>query len=131
MQESLHTYSPGQRSPWGRHSLAFGDPASCDRGNQQGEALAIVIHNAAIATVDDGDTVHYDAAIAIEADRIAAIGPNAGILARYPAAERIDGTGKMVLPGFANIHTHLTRERRLMGRREVLEHAARQGHGEV
>ena len=70
--------------------------------------MAIVIHNAAIATVDDGDTVHYDAAIAIEADRIAAIGPNADILARYPAAERIDGTGKMIMPGFANIHTHLT-----------------------
>jgi len=70
--------------------------------------LTIVIHNAAIATVDDRDTVHYDAAIAIEADRIIAIGPNADILARYPAAEGIDGTGKMVLPGFANIHTHLT-----------------------
>jgi 5-methylthioadenosine/S-adenosylhomocysteine deaminase len=70
--------------------------------------LTTVIHNAAIATVDDRDTVHYAAAIAIEADRIAAIGPNADILARYPAAERIDGAGKLVMPGFANIHTHLT-----------------------
>src|SRR5260370_5898161 len=75
---------------------------------KRGEALATVIHNAVIATVDDRDTVHYDAAIAIEADRIAAIGPNADILARYPAAERIDGAGKLVMPGFANIHTHLT-----------------------
>ena len=70
--------------------------------------MAIVIHNAAIATVDDRDTVHYGAAIAIGADRIAAIGPSADILARYPAAERIDGTGKLIMPGFANIHTHLT-----------------------
>ena len=70
--------------------------------------MATVIHNAAIATVDDRDTVHYGAAIAIDADRIAAIGPTAEILARYPAAERIDGTGKLVMPGFANIHTHLT-----------------------
>jgi 5-methylthioadenosine/S-adenosylhomocysteine deaminase len=70
--------------------------------------LRIVIHDAAIVTVDDGDSVHYDAAIAIEGDRIAAIGPGAQILARYPAAERIDGTGKMVMPGFANTHTHLT-----------------------
>ena len=70
--------------------------------------MAIVIHNAAIATVDDRDSVHYDAAIAIEGDRITAIGPTPEILARYPAAERIDGTGKLVMPGFANIHTHLT-----------------------
>ena len=70
--------------------------------------MTTVIHNAAIVTVDDGDTVHYGAAIAIEGDRIAAIGPSAELLARYPAAEKVDGTGKMVMPGFANIHTHFT-----------------------
>jgi 5-methylthioadenosine/S-adenosylhomocysteine deaminase len=73
-----------------------------------GGVLATVIHNAAIATVDDGDTVHYGAAIAIEGDRIAAIGESAAILARYPKAERIDGSGKLVMPGFANVHTHYT-----------------------
>jgi 5-methylthioadenosine/S-adenosylhomocysteine deaminase len=73
-----------------------------------GDTLATIIHNATIVTVDDHDTVHYRAALAVEGDRIAAIGPSAEILARFPAAERIDGTGKMVMPGFANIHTHLT-----------------------
>jgi len=70
--------------------------------------MTIVIHNAAIATVDDRDTVQYGAAIAITADRIATIGPSAEVLARHPTAERIDGTGKLVMPGFANLHTHLT-----------------------
>ncbi len=70
--------------------------------------MTIVIHNAAIVTVDDRDSVHYAAAIAIEGDRIAAIGPSADTLARYPDAERIDGKGKMVMPGFANVHTHFT-----------------------
>src|SRR5437879_2264336 len=70
--------------------------------------MTIVIHDAVIVTADDRDTVHYGAAIAIEDRRIAAIGASAEILARYPAAERIEGRGKMVLPGFANIHTHLT-----------------------
>ena len=50
--------------------------------------MTIVIHDAAIATVDDQDTLHYGAAIAIDGDRIAAIGPSAEILARYPAAEK-------------------------------------------
>src|SRR5258708_23719268 len=70
--------------------------------------MTTVIHDTVIVTADDRDTVHYDAAIAIEAKRIAATGPSAEILARYPAAERIDGRGKMVMPGFANTHTHLT-----------------------
>jgi cytosine/adenosine deaminase-related metal-dependent hydrolase len=70
--------------------------------------LVTVIHNATIVTVDDHDSVHYDAAIAIDGKRIADIGPSAEILARYPNADVIDGTGKMVMPGFANVHTHLT-----------------------
>lgn len=78
--------------------------AVCTRG----EELVTVIHNAAIATVDERDTVHYGAAIAIEGARIAAIGDSAAVLARYPTAEKVDGTGKLVMPGFANVHTHLT-----------------------
>ncbi len=69
--------------------------------------MAIVIHGAAVVTVDADDTVIYDGAVAIEADRIAAVGPSRDILARYPSAERIDGSGKAVMPGFANVHTHL------------------------
>lgn len=70
--------------------------------------MVTVIHNAAIATVDDRDAVQYGAAIAIDGKRIAAIGDTATILAKYPAAEKIDGTNKLVMPGFANVHTHLT-----------------------
>ena len=70
--------------------------------------MAIVIHGAAVVTVDANDTVIYDGAVAIEADRIGAVGPSHEILARYPQAERIDGTGKAVMPGFANVHTHLS-----------------------
>src|SRR5215831_2633004 len=70
--------------------------------------MTTVIHDTVVVTTDDRDTVHYGAAVAVDGPRIAAIGPSADILARYPAAERIDGRGKMVLPGFANTHTHLT-----------------------
>jgi 5-methylthioadenosine/S-adenosylhomocysteine deaminase len=70
-------------------------------------AMQTMIHNTTIVTADDACSVQYDAAIVIEADRIAAIGPTAELLARYPTAERIDGGGKGVMPGFANTHTHL------------------------
>jgi 5-methylthioadenosine/S-adenosylhomocysteine deaminase len=70
--------------------------------------MTTIIHDTVIVTTDDGDTVHYGAAIAVDGRRIAALGPSTEIMARYPAAERIDGRGKMVMPGFANTHTHLT-----------------------
>src|ERR1700735_3359976 len=67
-----------------------------------------IIHDTVIVTGDDNDTVLYGASIAIDGTKIAAIGPNAELEQRYPGAERIDGHGKMVMPGFANVHTHLT-----------------------
>jgi len=70
-------------------------------------AMQTMIHHTTIVTADDTCAVQYDAAIVVEADRIAAIGPTAELLARYPTAERIDGRGKAVMPGFANTHTHL------------------------
>ncbi|MDB5411796.1 MAG: 5-methylthioadenosine/S-adenosylhomocysteine deaminase [Rubritepida sp.] len=68
----------------------------------------ILIHDTTVVTVDDADRIHYAAAIAIEGGRIAAIGPSAELLARYPDAERVDGRNRAVLPGFANTHTHFS-----------------------
>jgi 5-methylthioadenosine/S-adenosylhomocysteine deaminase len=70
--------------------------------------MTTLIHDTVIVTGDDNDTVHYGASIAIDGTRIAAIGSNAELQQRYPSAERIDGRGRMVMPGFANTHTHLT-----------------------
>src|SRR5208282_5590035 len=69
--------------------------------------MTIVIHGAAVATLDANDAVLYDGAVAVEADRIVAVGRSAEVLARYPAAERVAADGKAVMPGFANVHTHL------------------------
>ena len=69
--------------------------------------MTLVIHDATIVTGDDEDRVLHRSGIAIEAGRIAALGSSGAILAAYPGAERIDATDRAVLPGFANIHTHL------------------------
>lgn len=69
--------------------------------------MTLVIHDATVVTVDDRDSVIYGGAVAIEGDRIAAVGPSAEILARYPQAERMAASGKALMPGFANLHTHL------------------------
>src|SRR5262245_28620216 len=69
--------------------------------------MTIVIHSATVATVDANDTVLYDGAVAIGGDRILSVGKSREVLDRYPQAEKIDAAGKAVMPGFANLHTHL------------------------
>jgi putative selenium metabolism protein SsnA len=65
----------------------------------------LIIH-ARLATL--GSTPHLidDGALLIEGDRIAAVGPTAELAARYPAAERWDVTGQLVLPAAICAHTH-------------------------
>jgi 5-methylthioadenosine/S-adenosylhomocysteine deaminase len=70
--------------------------------------VATVIRDATVITVDAEDRIHHGGAIAIEGDRIAAVGPTDAVLKRFPGADIIDGRDKAVLPGFANIHTHFT-----------------------
>jgi 5-methylthioadenosine/S-adenosylhomocysteine deaminase len=68
-----------------------------------------LIHDATIVTADDAGSILYDAALAVRDSRIAAMGPTAQLVAKFPDAERADGRGRAVFPGFANTHTHLSR----------------------
>ena len=68
--------------------------------------MAMIIHDTVVAS-DAGQSMRYGEAVVIDGDRITAIGPSAELLSRFADAERIDGRGKLVLPGFANCHTHL------------------------
>ena len=58
-------------------------------------------------TVADADAVHDDVALAVQGDRIAAIGPTDQVLRQFPNAEIYDDRGKAVLPGLINCHAHL------------------------
>src|SRR5262245_27705040 len=58
-------------------------------------------------TVVNVDAVQNDVALAVEVDRIAAIGPTDSILRSYANAEVYDGRGKALLPGLINCHAHL------------------------
>jgi cytosine/adenosine deaminase-related metal-dependent hydrolase len=58
-------------------------------------------------TVVTHDAVHQDVALAVQADKIVAIGPTDSILKTYPNGEVYDGRGKALLPGLINCHAHL------------------------
>lgn len=65
-----------------------------------------IITDTTVIPLEDGDTAIDNAAIAVENGVISAVGPSADVESRYPGLERIDGRGKVVLPGFINSHTH-------------------------
>lgn len=56
--------------------------------------------------VDAQQGVREGLGVAIRGKRIVAVGPAAEIGPRYPAQRRLDATGKIVLPGLINAHTH-------------------------
>lgn len=58
-------------------------------------------------TIVNADAVQNDAALAVQGDKIVAIGPTDPILKTYPNADVYDGRGKALLPGLINCHAHL------------------------
>ena len=69
--------------------------------------MTILITNTTIVTCDEQRNIHYNAALAVDGDRVSDIGPSDEFESRYPHAERIGGRGKAVFPGLVNCHTHL------------------------
>jgi cytosine/adenosine deaminase-related metal-dependent hydrolase len=57
--------------------------------------------------VVNADAVRHDVALAVEGDKIAAIGDTDEILKTYPRATVYEGRGKALLPGLINCHAHL------------------------
>ena len=64
--------------------------------------MTVIIHNTTVVTADAGRRVLYDSAVAIDGDRVVDVGSSGEVFSKYPGAERIDGRGKVVMPGFAN-----------------------------
>lgn len=68
--------------------------------------MRLLITNATVVTCDDERRVLDNAAIAVEGDRIVAVGPADDLERTYESLERFNGRGLAVLPGFTNAHTH-------------------------
>jgi len=68
----------------------------------------LVIENATIVTMNPMREVMQNASIAISKDRITALGKVDEIRSQYPIANFMDGSGKVILPGLINCHTHIS-----------------------
>ncbi len=67
----------------------------------------MLIVNGLIAPCDDSNSLIVDGAIKTADDRIVEIGPSPALLARWPAEERLDARGMLILPGLINAYTRL------------------------
>ena len=78
--------------------------AAVAQGTKQ--AASLVISGGTVITMDDARRVLTPGAVAIAGTDIVAVGTPADIAARFTAAETVDATGQVVLPGLINTHTH-------------------------
>jgi 5-methylthioadenosine/S-adenosylhomocysteine deaminase len=69
-------------------------------------AFDLLLTGATVATVDAADTVIADAAIGIAAGRIAWVGAASALPPGARAARTLALRGRLIVPGFVNVHTH-------------------------
>jgi 5-methylthioadenosine/S-adenosylhomocysteine deaminase len=71
------------------------------------EKVDLIVSGGLIVTMDNPRTILDDGALAIKGDSIVAVGPRTEIEAKYSAADTLNASGKLILPGFINGHTHV------------------------
>jgi 5-methylthioadenosine/S-adenosylhomocysteine deaminase len=72
-------------------------PGSCD----------LLVRADVVVTQDDERTIIHDAGIAVRNGLVAEVGTYADLEGAYAPDARLDLSGKMVMPGLVNAHTHL------------------------
>ncbi len=76
-------------------------------GGQPGTPVRLIISGGIVVTMDASSRVIPDGAIAVDSDRIVAVGTSEEIARLFTSSERIDAQGQVVLPGLINTHTHV------------------------
>ena len=67
----------------------------------------LLVLGGTVVTMDSSRQVLENGAIAVKAGKIVAIGPRAEIERQYVAAQTIDGSNRLIIPGLINGHTHI------------------------
>lgn len=89
-----------------RLAIALLSAAVLTAAPQAPRPVSLIVSGGTVVTVDPGGRILSPGAVAIDGRDIVAVGTPDAIAARYRAAETIDATGQVVLPGLINTHTH-------------------------
>jgi len=71
------------------------------------EEADLILKGGIVVTMNAAGDVFDPGAVAVQGDRIVAVGPVAEVTAQYTARETVDCAGQAVIPGLVNAHTHL------------------------
>ncbi len=67
----------------------------------------LLVLNGTVVTMDKDHRVIQDAGVAVAGGRIVFLGASRDVVRMYTAPERIDASGKLIIPGLINGHTHV------------------------
>ena len=74
---------------------------------QNAERVDLLVLGGTIVTMDGARRVIDEGGIAVTGGRIMAIGPRAEIERDYTSRQKVNATGKLIVPGLINGHTHI------------------------
>ncbi|MEP6920953.1 MAG: amidohydrolase [bacterium] len=81
--------------------------ASAQRRGAGGERVDLLILGGTIVTMNEGRQVVEDGGVAVKGGRIVAVGSSAEMRKAYSAQRTVNATGRIVVPGLINGHTHI------------------------
>src|SRR5579859_5828364 len=76
-------------------------------GQAKKQKVDLIIAGGTVVSMDAERRVIEDGAVTVSGDTIVAVATRSEIMARYTAGRQIDASGRLVLPGFVNGHTHV------------------------
>jgi 5-methylthioadenosine/S-adenosylhomocysteine deaminase len=71
-----------------------------------GREVSLIVSNAIVVTMDEGKRILNPGSIAIDGTSIVAIDRPDVIASKFRGTDQIDATGRVVMPGLINTHTH-------------------------
>jgi 5-methylthioadenosine/S-adenosylhomocysteine deaminase len=75
--------------------------------SQANRSVDLIVSGGTVVTMDRNKRVIQDGAIAIQGEKIVAVGKRAEIARQFRARRTINAAGKVVIPGLINTHTHV------------------------
>lgn len=87
------------------------------------QPVDLLIKNGCVLTMDAAGQVLDNGAVAVNKDRIAAVGPTSELVARYEPARVIDAGNHVIMPGLIDAHAHAGHSLY----RNIAEHAPKMG----
>jgi 5-methylthioadenosine/S-adenosylhomocysteine deaminase len=71
------------------------------------EEVDLVIRGGTVVAMDEKGSVVEHGAVAVRGEKIVGVGTEAELAAKYRGKRTLDATGKVVMPGLVNTHTHV------------------------